>query len=195
MSEPKWIERAARQGFKYFNHFMIAMWRLGLGGWINFWPEVVGRIMVIKHYGRKSELAHWTPVNFVRMGDVIYCVAGYGKKTDWYRNVRANPRVEVWLPDGWWEGTAEELTGEDRRIDLIRQVLIAGGFASYAAGINPRKMDDPTLEQATANYCLMRIQRGAACTGAGGPSDLSWIWPLATMILLPLVFLKKKNKH
>ena len=195
MSEPRQVERVARQGFKIFNHFMLAMWRLGLGSYINFWPAVVGRIMVIKHYGRKSGSAHWTPVNYAQVGDAIYCVAGYGEKTDWYRNVRKDPRVEVWLPDGWWEGTAEELTGEARQIDLIRQVLIAGGFAAYAAGINPRKMDDSMLDQATAEYRLIRIQRGAARTGAGGPGELGWIWPLATMILLPLVLLKKKNKQ
>lgn len=195
MGEPKWIDRVARQGFKIFNHFMIGMWRLGLGGWINFWPAVVGRIMVIKHYGRKSGLIRWTPVNYVQVGDEIYCVAGYGEKTDWYRNVRANPQVEVWLPDGWWEGVVEEVLGKERRVELIRQILIASGFAAYAAGINPHKMDDAALGQATAEYRLICIRRGAARTGAGGPGELGWIWPLATMILLPLVFLKKKKPH
>jgi hypothetical protein len=38
MYQPKPIEDLTRQGFKYFNRFMIAMWRLGLGGMINFWP-------------------------------------------------------------------------------------------------------------------------------------------------------------
>ena len=162
---------------------------------INFWPAVVGRIMVIKHYGRKSGLIRWTPVNYVQVGDEIYCVAGYGVKTDWYRNVRANPQVEVWLPDGWWEGEVEAVLGKERRVELIRQVLIASGFAAYAAGVNPRKMDDAALEQATAEYRLICIRRGAARTGAGGPGELGWIWPLATMILLPLVFLKKKKPH
>lgn len=193
MSEPSKIEKFSRQGFKYFNHFMIAMWRLGLGGMINFWPEVIGQIMVIQHTGRKSGLVRRTPVNYAVIGGEIYCVAGYGEMTDWYRNVIANPQVEVWLPDGWWQGTVEELSGEGKRIELIRQVLIASGFAAYAAGINPRKMDDAALAQATLGYRLMRIHRTAERTGKDGPGELAWIWPLATMILLPLVFRKTKR--
>ncbi|OGO72628.1 MAG: hypothetical protein A2Z49_08645 [Chloroflexi bacterium RBG_19FT_COMBO_56_12] len=195
MDESKPIEQAVRQGFKIFNHFMIAMWRLGLGGWVNFWPSVVGRIMVIKHYGRRSGLVRRTPVNFARVGDEIFCVAGYGERTDWYRNVCANPHVEVWLPDGWWEGVVEEIKGREGRVDLIRQVLIASGFIAYAAGINPRKMDDAALDEVTAKYRLMCIRLGAARTGVGGPGELGWIWPLATMILFPLVFLRKMKRR
>jgi len=195
MDEPRPIEQVARQGFKIFNHFMIAMWRLGFGGWINFWPSVVGRIMVIKHYGRRSGLVRRTPLNYAQVGDEIYCVAAYGERADWYQNVRANPKVEIWLPDGWWEGVVEEIAGRERRVDLIRQVLIASGFAAYAAGISPHKMDDAALDEATAKYRLMCIRRGAARTGAGGPGEVSWVWPLATMILLPLVFLRKMKRR
>jgi deazaflavin-dependent oxidoreductase (nitroreductase family) len=193
MYQPKPIEDLTRQFFKYFNHFMIAMWRLGLGGMINFWPEVVGRIMVIQHIGRRSGLPRRTPVNYARIGEVIYCVAGYGEKTDWYRNVIANPQVEIWLPDGWWRGIAEELIGEARHIDLIRQVLVASGFAARAAGINPHQLDDAALDKLTAAYRLMRIQPVSARTGLGGPGELAWVWPLATMILLPLVFRRKRH--
>lgn len=193
MIEPTWMDNLSRQGFKYFNQFMIAMWRLGLGGMINFWPAVVGRIMVIQHTGRKSGLLRRTPVNYALVGDDIYCVAGYGEKTDWYCNVLANPQVEIWLPDGWWRGAAEELTGEARHIDLIRQVLVASGFAAYAAGIDPRKMDDEALAGATADYRLVRIHKVAERTGKDGPGELAWIWPLATMVLLPLVFGRSKR--
>jgi hypothetical protein len=89
----------------------------------------------------------------------------------------------------------EEIKGRERRVDLIRQVLIASGFAAYAAGINPRNMDDAALDEVTAKYRLMCIRLGAARTGAGGPGELGWIWPLATMILFPLVFLRKKKRR
>jgi deazaflavin-dependent oxidoreductase (nitroreductase family) len=190
--DPQFEERL-RRGLRHFNRFMLFMWRLGLGSWINVWPEVGGRIMVITHIGRKTGLRRHTPVNYALVDDQIYCTAGFGSISDWYRNIMANPQVEVWLPDGWWAGVAEDVSDSEERISLMREVLVASGFAAYLAGINPRTITDEELETVTANYRLIRIRRTEARTGRGGPGDLSWVWPLATMILLPLALLRRRR--
>jgi deazaflavin-dependent oxidoreductase (nitroreductase family) len=177
-------------GFRYFNRFMVLMWRLGLGPWINFWPKVIGRILVITHVGRKSGLKRRTPANYAIIDGDVYCMAGFGRISDWYRNIKANPNVEVWLPDGWWQGVAEEVTDPEKRLRLLRQVLIASGFAAFAVGINPYRITDQELATITGEYRLLRIQRTAERTGRDGPGDLAWVWPLATMLLLPLALLR-----
>lgn len=186
-------EARLRQGFKYFNRLMLLMWRLGLGDWINAWPEVFGQILVITHKGRKSGLRRRTPVNFAVVDGEIYCTAGFGDVSDWYRNIMSNPRVEVWMPDGWWEGLTEDVSAHPQRIALMRQVLIGAGFAAPLFGVDPRRLSDADLQAVTANYCLVHIRRTAPRTGRDGPGDLAWIWPLATFILLPLVVKKKKS--
>jgi deazaflavin-dependent oxidoreductase (nitroreductase family) len=172
-------EEMIRQGFKYFNRFMLLMWRLGLGPWVNAWPDVLGRIMVITHTGRKTGLSRRTPVNYAEVDGELYCTAAYGSKADWYRNIVTDPQVEVWLPDGWWAGVAHEVTDSDARMRCLRQVLIGSGFAARAAGIDPVVMSDEELAEVTAPYRLMRIDRTEARTGPDGPGDLSWCgrWP------------------
>lgn len=187
------IEENRRHGFKQFNRFMMLMWRLGLGRWVNAWPEVGGRIMVINHTGRKTGIKRQTPVNYTTADREIYCTAGFGSKSDWYRNIMANPEVEIWLPDGWWAGVAEEVTDEQVRMPLLRQVLIDSGFAARAAGIDPVTVTNEELDTATADYRLIHIRRTQACTGPGGPGDLAWVWQLATLILLPLVLFRRKR--
>jgi deazaflavin-dependent oxidoreductase (nitroreductase family) len=187
------VEQELRQGFKYFNRFMLLMWRLGLGRWINAWPEVGGRIMVITHTGRKTGVRRRTPVNYTVANGDIFCTAGFGGISDWYRNIVADPQVEVWLPEGWWAGIAEEVLDDQLRLPLLRQVLIDSGFAARAAGLDPMAMSNSELEAATAKYRLIRIRRAAARTGRGGPGDLAWVWPLATFILLPLVLFRRKR--
>jgi deazaflavin-dependent oxidoreductase (nitroreductase family) len=126
-----------RQMFKYFNRFMPLMWRLGLGSWVNLWPKGGGQILVLTTIGRKSALRRRTPINYAMVDGELYCTAGFGQTSDWYRNLKANSEVEVWLPDGWSAGVAEEVDDPQLRLLLMRQVLIGSGFAAFAAGINP----------------------------------------------------------
>lgn len=188
-------EERLRRGFRSFNRFMLLLWRLGLGGWVNGWPSVGGRIMVLTHTGRKTGLVRRTPVNYTEVDGDLYCTAGFGGVSDWYRNVKANPAVEVWLPDGWWSAVVEEVCDPVERLPLLRRVLIASGFAARAAGLNPQTMSDEALAEATADYRLLRLRRQDARTGRDGPGDLAWVWPLATLILLPLALRRAAGNH
>jgi deazaflavin-dependent oxidoreductase (nitroreductase family) len=181
-----------RQAFKYGNRFMLWMWRLGLAKFINLSPETIGRIMVLTHVGRKTGAVRKTPVNYCIVNNDIYCTAGFGSISDWYRNILKNPQVEVWLPEGWWQGKAEDVSHHPDRVELLRQVLIASGFAARSVGLQPKTMTGEEIEAATSDYKLIRIRRTAACTGAGGPGDLAWIWPAATFLLLPLALRRRR---
>jgi len=183
-----------RQGFKHVNKFMLLMWRLGMGYWFKLWPEGWGQIMVITHTGRKTGKVYRTPVNFAVVDGGLYCTAGFGAVADWYQNILSNPKVEVWLPDSWWMGTAEDVSEIDNRIKIMRAVILASGFAGITAGLDPKNMDDETLADATRSYKVVHIQKEAPRTGPGGPGELAWVWQVATMILLPIVLLKRRRK-
>lgn len=185
-----------RQGFKhYLNPAMLALWRLGLGKWINRAPKYGGRIMVLTHTGRKSGRKRRQPLNYALVNGEIYCVAGFGVVSDWYKNLKANPHVEVWLPDGWWAGIAEDISNCPERIRLLREVMIASGFAAYAAGLDPHKTGDAELATLAKDYRLIHIHRTEPRTGEGGPGDLAWVWTASTWVLLALLLLRRKLRR
>jgi len=189
-------EETLRQSFKrYLNPFMLLMWRLGLGPWINLWPKVGGRILVIAHQGRKTSRRRYTPVNYALVDGEIYCTVGFGVVSDWYRNLAVNPNIEVWLPDGWWAGVVEDISDSPWRLPLLRQVLIGSGVVTYLAGIDPVNLTDEALHAVTSKYRLLHIWRTEARTGRGGPGDLAWVWPAATMILLPLLLFRRRRQR
>jgi deazaflavin-dependent oxidoreductase (nitroreductase family) len=188
-------EETLRQTFKRFNPFMLWLWRLGLGPWINLWPKVGGRILVIAHRGRKTGRWRYTPVNYALVDGEIYCTVGFGVVSDWYRNLAVNPNIEVWLPDGWWAGVVEDISDSPWRLPLLRQVLIGSGVVTYLAGIDPVNLTDEALHAVTSKYRLLHIWRTEARTGRGGPGDLAWVWPAATMILLPLLLFRRRRRR
>lgn len=195
----RWMEpqamAALRRIFRRMNHGMVLMWRLGLGRSMNLWPTGLGRFMVIEHTGRRSGIGYRTPVNYTRISDELFCVAAFGAKTDWYRNALAQGTVAVWLPDGRWEATIEDRSDDPHRVGLMRRVLIDSGFAAPLFGLNPRRMDDSDLTEATATYRLVRLRLQRERPSADGPSDLVWVWvPIGVTVLCTLALRRRAHR-
>lgn len=178
-------EQTLKRIFKYLNKFMVFMWRLGLGRFINFWPAGVGRIMVLTHTGRRSGLTRRTPVNYAIVEGELYCMAAFGQSTDWLKNIQSDPRVEIWLPQGYWAGKAYPMLESERRLLIIRQILINSGFAApLFEGIYPGRLSEAELAQISQDYVLLQVRRTEALTGPGAMADLAWVWPAAAPGLL-----------
>lgn len=181
--DPEVLE-AMRRGFNQMNRGMVPLWRLGLGRMMNIWPKGFGRILVLEHVGRRSGTHYRTPVNYTTIGDDLYCIAAFGERTHWYRNILAAPEIAVWLPDGRWVAAAEDASDDPRRLDLMRQVLIDSGFVAPMIGLHPRQMSDESLDRATSTYRLLRIHPRHKQVTADGPGDLAWAWLAVAALLL-----------
>ena len=168
--------------FHQMNRGMVPLWRLGLGRFMNIWPHGFGRMLVIEHVGRRSGRPYRTPVNFTYAGRDVHCVAGFGAHTDWYRNIMANPDIAVWPPDGRWTAVATDISDHPDRLDLIKAVLVDTGFASYVAGIDPRRFNADRLALATSAYRLVRLRPHHKSPSPDGPGSLAGVWlPVALM--------------
>ena len=187
-------EAMLRQSFKKLNFAMVGMWRLGLRRWINIWPSVGGQILAITHTGRKTGLRRRTPVNYVQEGNVVYFSAGFGHVSDWYRNILANPEVEIWMPDGWWAGLAEDISDDPERLPLLRRVIVASGIVGRLFGFDLQHMTDVELDQLTSSYRLVRVTLTERMSGSDGPGDLAWVWvPLGLVGLLIYHLLRRRK--
>lgn len=195
MTETVWgtQEESLRQILKYMSRMHVAIWRLGLGPWFGIKPDWWSWILILTHTGRKSGLKRKTAVNYAVVEGEIYVISGFGAGSDWYRNVVKQPEVEVWLPNGWWRGLVEDISDSPQRLRFIREVIVASAFVGRLAGLDARTMSDEELDRLTSEYHLLHVKRTEALTGSGGPGDLAWIWPLATMVLVPMILFRKKK--
>lgn len=158
------------------NRAMLAMWRLGLGRTIGILPGATGWLLVLVHRGRSTGRRLKTPLDFAWVEGDIFVVAAFGERSDWYRNVVAHSEVEVWLPTTWWRGRAEDASDTPNRLDLMRAVLRASGFAAPLVGLHPKVMTDEELAATTGDYRLIRIRPVERIDRPADAEDLVWVW-------------------
>jgi deazaflavin-dependent oxidoreductase (nitroreductase family) len=165
--------------------FMVPMFRLGLGPIVG--NPISGYIMVIKTTGRKTGKKRYTPVNYAIYQGDLYCMAGWGQISDWYRNILANRNIEVIHPDGPLAGTVDEVTDPVKRIAIMRAVLKNAGFAGFFEGFNPFRVTDEELERKLGSLPLLRIHPVGLGSGASDPAGWAWIWTVLLIVLLSVI--------
>jgi len=68
-----------------------------------------------------------------------------------------NPEIELWLPEGKRKARAEDISDSPKRLFLLRQVIIASGFAGPMFGLNPKKVNDQQLDALSKEYRLVHF--------------------------------------
>ncbi len=174
-------ENLLRRIFWYMNkYFMVPAFRLGLGPIMG--NPFTGYIMVLKTTGRKTGKQRYTPVNYAILNGKVYCLAGFGKIAHWYRNLQAEPQVELILPGGAIVGKAEDVLDQEERLIVVSQVLKNGGFAGYFYGFSPHNVSDDLLQETTKEIPVIRINPVGVGSGPGDPGG--WLWVLVFGLML-----------
>jgi len=178
-----------RRIFRVINkYFMVPMFRLGFGP--IFGNPLTGYITVLKTIGRKSGKVRYVPVNYTIYKGNIYCISGWRKSSDWYRNLHANPEIEIMLPGGTLYTRMDEICDPDEKGLIARQVLKNAGFAGFFEGYNPFTISDEELKHKIADLPVLRFHP----LGVGnGPSDVggwAWIWSFVVTAILIVLLLQ-----
>jgi deazaflavin-dependent oxidoreductase (nitroreductase family) len=173
-----------RRILKFINmFFMVPLFRLGLGSFVG--NPITGYIMVVKTIGRKTGKERYVPVNYAILDGNIYCMAGFGKDSHWYRNLQAQPNIEIIIPSGPLAGVAEDATNSEEAIFVLRKILKNSGFAGFFAGFNPFTISDTELREKTKDFPLVLIRPTGVGRGAGDAGG--WLWIIVTVVVLWLV--------
>lgn len=176
-----------RRIFWFLNKFfMVPVFRFGFAPF--FGNPFTGYIMVMKVIGRKTGKIRFTPVNYAIDKGSVYCISGWRKESNWFQNLLVNPEIELIMPGGAVYARMEEVTAQEERLPIIRQVLKNGGFAGFFEGFNPFTITDAELAEKMGDMPLLRF--GPLGLGSG-PSDAggwTWIW-LAVLTVILIILL------
>jgi len=125
-------------------------------------------ILLLTTIGRKSGKPRVTPLQYEEIDGKIYLGAALGQKADWFRNIQANPKVEVHVKSQHFSGLAETITDTKQIADFLevrfrRHPRMIGAMLR-AEGIRmPPERGD--LEQYATQLTLVAIKpdQGFAC--------------------------------
>jgi deazaflavin-dependent oxidoreductase (nitroreductase family) len=79
-------------------------------------------VLVLTTRGRKTGQRRTTGVSFMPLNDRLVVFSGWGRMSNWYRNVLANPEVEVQVGRKRMRATARLVPDPERRRQLMLQM-------------------------------------------------------------------------
>lgn len=100
--------------------------------------------------GRRTRRPHRIEIWYARSGDTLYLLAGGGRRSDWVRNLEADPSVSVEL-DGTTRTARARILGPDDAESHVARDLV---FEKY----QPRSDGDLTSWRTTALPVALELE-------------------------------------
>jgi deazaflavin-dependent oxidoreductase (nitroreductase family) len=118
-------------------------------------------VLVLTTTCRKSGLPRQTPLQYEEMEGEYYVGSARGPQADWYRNILANPQVEVQVGQEHFKGEARAITDVKEVADFLQYRLERRprmiGAIMRAEGL-PRKHTRVELEKFAAEKAVVAIR-------------------------------------
>ena len=173
------LARASRTAFRYANRIgMVPFHRAGLAAWLG--NPLTGWQLLLTTTGRKSGLPRFTPLGYLVADGAAWVLAGYGSTTLWYRNLVADPAVEVLLPARPpFAAEATEILDPAVRARIIPRLVRSMALPGAMIGCLPWSAPDERILELTAWVPLIRLAPAdgeALVPGPDDPGGLGWTW-------------------
>lgn len=173
--------------FLALNRWMAApLLRAGLGAWAG--TPIGGYVLLLRARGRTSGAVRDVPLSYLVTDGAAWVCAGFGERTQWYRNVAADPRVEVLLPGRAVACVATDGRDPTVRVRVLPALVRAVGLPGMLGGVRLGASDAEILE-AYAWIPLVRLRPlgDPLVAGPDDPGGTAWIWRQAVVVALVLL--------
>jgi deazaflavin-dependent oxidoreductase (nitroreductase family) len=170
---------ASRVAFRYANRAVVVpLHRAGLAAWLG--GPLGGWQCLVTTVGRRSGLRRHAPLGYIVMDGAAWVMAGYGPRTQWYRNMLEQPAVELRLPDRRpFPALAEEVRDPALRARVIPPLCRSMALPGMMIGCLPATSTDERILGCVSWVPLVRISPAEGSTlvpGAEDPGGHGWVW-------------------
>jgi deazaflavin-dependent oxidoreductase (nitroreductase family) len=161
--------------------FAVPALQAGLGPL--FSTPLTGSLMVLRTTGRTSGLRREAPLGYLIRDGAVYCCAGFGVRTAWFRNLVAEPRVEVLLPTTAFAGIAERVTDRAEFDRVFPSYVRALGMVGRLTIGDLTTADPARVEPFWQSLPLVRIRPTGIAPGPADPGGGQWVLVQAAWLI------------
>ena len=166
------------------NRLVTPLLRAGAGALIS--NPITGHLLLLRTRGRTSGLVREAPLGYVLLDGAVYCCAGFGVGTAWYRNVLADDRVEIVLPGRTLGCRATPVTDPTEWLRAYRALMASLGLVSRGVLGDVSRTDDDVLLTSHRTIPLVRIVPTSIVAGELDPGGRSWLAAAMLWLMLAL---------
>jgi deazaflavin-dependent oxidoreductase (nitroreductase family) len=181
-----------RRAFLIVNSLLSPALERGFGALLS--NPLTGYLMVLRTRGRRTGLTRAAPLGYVVLDGAIYCCAGFGERTAWFRNVLADPVVEVVLPGRTLRGTAVPVRVPDEWTRAYRALVASLGVVGRLTVGDLHGLDDAELLARHGGVPLVRITPSAFVPGPLDPGGRFWLIPWGASAVLGIVLATRRYR-
>ena len=168
----------------------LIVWRLGFGGYLSSPARGGSKMLVLTTRGRKSGLPRHTMLSYILSEGEEYVASGWGTRSDWTKNILADPLVTVQARGRIYSAKIRRVTDLEEFTSAAKSLLDSGGDSHLEPWLEwmgiENDLDDFVNKRDRAYFF------GFDSTEDEGPdplpADLLWIWAVIFSLLLGLVF-------
>ena len=170
--------------FVAINRPVVGLMGVGFGALAS--NPATGYLMVLRTTGRRTGLRREVALGYVVLDGAVYCCAGFGPQTGWYRNLVADPAVEVVLPGRTMRGLASVVEDPAEWTRSYRAFTASLGVLGRAIVGDIRGLDDDVLRADHGALPMVRIVPTAFVAGPLDPGGRFWLVPALGTVGLAL---------
>jgi deazaflavin-dependent oxidoreductase (nitroreductase family) len=169
---------------------MVPALAAGLGQWVG--TPLGGYILLLRTHGRKTGLLREAPLSYLVADGAIWVLAGFGRATNWYRNLLVAPEVDVQLPGRRVRCLAEEVEDDGVRLRIAPRLVRASGLPGALIGCNPWTAPAQRILEQLDGVPLIRLGPvdGPIAAGPDDPGGRAWLWRQSVVVATALAILR-----
>ncbi|HEX7951066.1 MAG TPA: nitroreductase/quinone reductase family protein [Candidatus Limnocylindrales bacterium] len=191
----RWL-RPLQRGLNLANRASVAPLLRARLGWLLGTP-FTGYLMLLRTRGRRTGLVREAPLGYIIRDGAVWCVAGYGEATPWYRNLLDDPTVEVILPTRRFRAIARPVQDAAAWSIAFRELIRSFALVGLAVVGDVSGLSDAELHERYASLPVVRIvpAPGEPPLRAGpfDPGGRGWLLPFGLAIMLPAAWLAGRH--
>ena len=149
----------------------LIFWRMGLG------PLLGQSMLVLTSWGRKSRLPRHTALSYTIYNGKVYLAPGWPERSDWYKNLQADPHATVQLGEGYYHATARPVADESEFAEVARE-LLEGGDAYLQPWLDSLEIEFELQDLVAKRERVVLLALDWSKEGGPEPMpvDLTWLW-------------------